>query len=592
MAFTKKTWADDAAGGTPITAAELNRIEDGISSLALPADPLFNIATGYLAAAPSTTRWATIKDLLGKGGGKIRFDIDWSAIQPTSGGAYNWTTPDAIVASATANGVGVHMILCWSPPWANGTASSNAYPDTAHKGDWQAFCQAAAARYIPQGVTTYELWNEPNIVQFAAVPSGAVYTTNVLIPGSAGVRAAAAALGKTVTVITAGCSPAANSGGNIHPVDFLTAIYANGGRSSFDHHAFHPYTGWKNDPNYGDGGRTNTLTQCWDMWKIMQANGDGGKKIWATEFGWPNNLINASYDTPTTAADRLDAWLARWFGAPWAGPTFIYHDTDKTQAQENDQNTYGLARADGTPKEPYYSRYKAATLTYATGYKPYRRPWMDAVMDYSPAYWWRLGEQTGTTYADKIGGLPLTKSGSPIRAAGAIADGDGAASFDGSLTYASSASTAALNLNADFTIVWWHKQNADVGGFPVAMQTGAWNIYYHVANQKPAFSRNATEYTPLGTTIRYDRLVMYAFVYEEATATYRWYVDGLPDSAAAVVPAYPDNATAATFTIGAGTAGASKGNQVLDDIVIYTKVLRDQDIWKLWQASRVVPGAV
>lgn len=31
MAYTKKTWANDPAGGTPITATELNRMEDGIS---------------------------------------------------------------------------------------------------------------------------------------------------------------------------------------------------------------------------------------------------------------------------------------------------------------------------------------------------------------------------------------------------------------------------------------------------------------------------------------------------------------------------------------------------------------------------------
>ena len=30
MAYTPKTWADGEAGGTPITAAELNRIEQGI----------------------------------------------------------------------------------------------------------------------------------------------------------------------------------------------------------------------------------------------------------------------------------------------------------------------------------------------------------------------------------------------------------------------------------------------------------------------------------------------------------------------------------------------------------------------------------
>lgn len=30
MAYTPKTWADGAGGGTPITASELNRIEQGV----------------------------------------------------------------------------------------------------------------------------------------------------------------------------------------------------------------------------------------------------------------------------------------------------------------------------------------------------------------------------------------------------------------------------------------------------------------------------------------------------------------------------------------------------------------------------------
>lgn len=38
MAFVKKTWSDGAAGGTPITAAELNRIEAGIAEKAAKGD--------------------------------------------------------------------------------------------------------------------------------------------------------------------------------------------------------------------------------------------------------------------------------------------------------------------------------------------------------------------------------------------------------------------------------------------------------------------------------------------------------------------------------------------------------------------------
>lgn len=33
MAFSPKTWVDGAGGGTPITAAELNRLEQAIADL-------------------------------------------------------------------------------------------------------------------------------------------------------------------------------------------------------------------------------------------------------------------------------------------------------------------------------------------------------------------------------------------------------------------------------------------------------------------------------------------------------------------------------------------------------------------------------
>ena len=38
MAYTKQTWADGAAGETPITAARLNHIETGLESAASAAD--------------------------------------------------------------------------------------------------------------------------------------------------------------------------------------------------------------------------------------------------------------------------------------------------------------------------------------------------------------------------------------------------------------------------------------------------------------------------------------------------------------------------------------------------------------------------
>lgn len=48
MTFTPKTWLDGPSGGTPVTAAELNRIEAGVSA----AVPKWQPNTAYTAGDP------------------------------------------------------------------------------------------------------------------------------------------------------------------------------------------------------------------------------------------------------------------------------------------------------------------------------------------------------------------------------------------------------------------------------------------------------------------------------------------------------------------------------------------------------------
>lgn len=51
MAYTKQTWADGEAGGTPIDAASLNHLEDGVASAAGVADAAQAAADGKADAS-------------------------------------------------------------------------------------------------------------------------------------------------------------------------------------------------------------------------------------------------------------------------------------------------------------------------------------------------------------------------------------------------------------------------------------------------------------------------------------------------------------------------------------------------------------
>lgn len=66
MAYTKQTWADDAAGGTPLSAARLNHIEDGvagaldkINATVVITDPTNQTIASYTITDDSTpaTAW-------------------------------------------------------------------------------------------------------------------------------------------------------------------------------------------------------------------------------------------------------------------------------------------------------------------------------------------------------------------------------------------------------------------------------------------------------------------------------------------------------------------------------------------------------
>lgn len=80
MAFTAKTWKDYPAGGTPITASELNRIEQGIKTadtnasnaatkaqLTTTNNSISALNETFLAAKPVLAKWDLTSTTLGAG---------------------------------------------------------------------------------------------------------------------------------------------------------------------------------------------------------------------------------------------------------------------------------------------------------------------------------------------------------------------------------------------------------------------------------------------------------------------------------------------------------------------------------------------
>lgn len=270
----------------------------------------------------------------------FRTDIPWTHVQYAGAGDWNWEEVDHIVESAISEGMEVIGLLDYFPPWADPST------DTSF---WYDFVYEAGLRYIPEGVTVWEMWNEPNISNFWPAPNVNEYVEKILIPGSNAIRQAAQDLNASVTVLTAGLAPAATDGTNISQEDFLTGIYDQGGAPYFDAVGQHPYC-WPLDPTIPDP--FNWFLKTSELHEIMQDNGDGEKKIWGTELGWPIHFENGvQLVTETEQANYLSTAYDVWKNWDWTGPLIWYAYRDAGDDSTDPEDNFGLVAVDETPKQ-------------------------------------------------------------------------------------------------------------------------------------------------------------------------------------------------------------------------------------------------
>jgi hypothetical protein len=290
--------------------------------------------------------------------GWIRIDINWAVIQANGPSSYNWTPFDNVVRATTSRGMKVLAGILYTPGWAR-PAGTSANTPPSDLSAYARFASATVARYAPMGVHAYEVWNEPNIVNFwSPGPDPARYTQLLKLAYPA-IKAADA----TATVVSAGLSPYGAYGEKtaerMNPVSFLEQMYANGAAGSFDAIGWHPY-------NYPWGLSYAT----WSAWSqmaqttpsarsLMLARGDGAKQIWATEFGAPTGTTTRDVSEASQAKLVTDSFtqLKSW---SWAGPGFFYsyHDngTNTTDVEQN----FGIVHYDWTPKLSYTAYQSAA----------------------------------------------------------------------------------------------------------------------------------------------------------------------------------------------------------------------------------------
>jgi hypothetical protein len=310
-------------------------------------------AGGGLSKISTSTLNAELDHMVALGITWVRFDIEWGDVQYSSSStsASTWGAYDTLVNALVAHHLKGLGVIDFTPAWARapgctgGVECPPADPET-----FATFAAEVAARYAPDGMHYWEIWNEPNSFNFWATSVNCGAYTAVLKATYPAIKAA----DPNAVVITGGLAPESTNNVSMSPTDFLSCIYNDGGEGYFDAVGDHPYV-FPEFPSSDSSGAWAQMSETTpSLRSIMVANGDANKKIWLTEFGAPTNGPDPNwYVSESTQAAQVTDAIDLYESYPWAGPIFWYTFQDSGTDASTNENFFGLVRADGSEKPAY-----------------------------------------------------------------------------------------------------------------------------------------------------------------------------------------------------------------------------------------------
>jgi hypothetical protein len=204
-------------------------------------------------------------------------------------------------------------------------------------------------------VTTWEIWNEPNLGDsVGGKPSPRRYVRLLKISSEALKAGDPAA-----QVLTGGLFPYKTARNTTKLAKYLKAMYrVPGAADSFDALGIHPYA-----PRPAGVLRWVQVTR-----RIMRKNGDAATPIWVTGFGWPTggagfrtNLLRSTPGQQATRLTRTYSLLSQNRDSLGIASALWFSYTN-TQRKGPDALTdrAGLFRSNGRPKPSWFAFARAA----------------------------------------------------------------------------------------------------------------------------------------------------------------------------------------------------------------------------------------
>ena len=272
----------------------------------------------------------TVQFMAAMGVNSMRIAIPWSSVEYTQN-QLDWTAVDRVVNKLRAANISMLGIIAYTPPWATSPVNQPISTRPASPAAFGDFAGKVAARYKGK-VADYEIWNEPNGSMFYGPQPDAAGYTDLLKAAYPKIKAADSA----ATVVGGVLGAAEQGWGIVNPVDFTNQMYAAGAAGNFDALSYHPY---QYSLKFSEGPYVDhsPARQVMDMRAAMVANGDGGKKIWATEYGVPTTAVSGDQQNA-----MITDFIQKWRELPYTGPIFLYTMRDKATGSNDPEDTFGL----------------------------------------------------------------------------------------------------------------------------------------------------------------------------------------------------------------------------------------------------------
>lgn len=304
------------------------------------------VAESPLYGASQAAIDTQLDDLVSIGVTNIRVFVPWGLIEQ-SPGAYDWSYLDRVMTAAAARNMGVMAEINATPTWAGPNPGSPGFPpgsDTPNVAAFSSFLQTFVSKYKTT-VSAYEIWNEPNYIQFSNPINPEAYAQ--LLMAAYPIIKNAVTGDPTATVVAGAVGATQNGLFTMDPVTFVQRMLAAGAANYFDALSFHPY----NDqiPFSGDCPTcgANILTPREQLDQIKALIGTA-KSIWISEYGVSTPNGQADYAQQSAwIKDLLDSWQT--YGQ--AGPVFLYTGADTATGSTDPEANYGLWTQNGTAKD-------------------------------------------------------------------------------------------------------------------------------------------------------------------------------------------------------------------------------------------------